>query len=188
MKIENRVCVSLSRAKKGLFIIGNLSMLRDKVESVWPKIIRELEDQQCVGKALPLYCQIHTNDKISASKPEDFRERLEGGCTRVCGTRLDCGHGCTRLCHPTDREHKFFMCTKKCPKELPCRHLCKYKCNQCKNGCLPCRKIVSKKRITCGHTIKIPCSSDPVTVSCPMPCPKILPCGHKCQDLCSQPC
>ncbi len=188
LKIENRVCVSLSRAKKGLFIIGNMSMLQDKVESVWPKILRELKDQGSVGKALPLYCQIHTSDKISASKPEDFRERLEGGCTRICGTRLECGHGCTRLCHPTDREHRFFLCMKKCPKELPCGHPCKNKCHQCKPSCLPCREIVRKRRSVCGHTIKLPCSSDPATTPCPMPCPKMLPCNHQCSQLCSKKC
>ena len=188
LSTENRVCVSLSRARQGLFIVGNVSMLRDKVKTIWPKIIEELEDQKSIGKALPLYCQIHANDKVDACRPEDFRDRPEGGCMRVCGVRLDCGHSCTKLCHPTDREHDFFMCTKKCEKKLPCGHTCKCKCFRCKQGCLPCRELVKKTRPACGHVVSIACSSDPSSISCPFPCPKKLPCGHDCQDLCSDPC
>lgn len=186
--IENRVCVSLSRARQGLYIVGNVSMLRDKIETVWPKIIKELEDQKSIGKALPLYCQIHADDKLDACIPEDFRNRPEGGCSKVCGVRLDCGHSCTKLCHPTDREHNFFMCTEKCQKELPCSHLCRHKCFECKQGCLPCCEQVKKTRPACGHVVSVPCSSDPSSILCPFPCPKKLPCGHDCQDFCSDPC
>jgi hypothetical protein len=188
LKTENRVCVSLSRAKQGLFIIGNMSMLRDKVKTVWPKIIKELEDQGSIGKALPLYCQIHADEKLDARKPEDFRNRPEGGCARVCGARLDCGHSCTKFCHPTDQEHNFFMCMNKCEKLMPCGHICKHKCFECRNGCLPCEEQVPKKRPACGHVIRVHCSSNPTSIPCPFPCSKKLPCGHCCQDFCSDPC
>lgn len=190
LKIENRVCVSLSRAKRGLYVIGNLSMLRDKGETKWPEIIHHLEKEQCIGMGLPLYCQVHQDDKVAIRYPSEFRQRPEGGCTRKCGTRLACGHACGRICHPKDREHKTTICSKVCGKVFPCGHNCKRKCYECqkKQRCLPCSERVQKVLPHCGHSVKLACSADSALVSCPLPCGKVLPCGHQCQNTCSVPC
>ena len=191
LKIENRVCVSLSRAKKGLFVIGNLAMLhQEQIKTKWPEIIHYLEKEQCVGYGLPLYCPVHPDDKLMARMPADFRKRPEGGCTKICGTRLPCGHACERICHPKDREHKTTNCSKICSKHLPCGHNCTIKCYECKKkqACAPCSEYVKKKLPQCGHTVTLKCSANPLIASCPLPCEKSLPCGHRCPNTCSVAC
>ena len=186
LNIENRICVSLSRAKIGFFVIGNLSMLRDKDSTVWPQILASLSKRGCVGKALPLHCQVHPNIKVMASTAKDFRKCPEGGCQQKCAFRLNCGHSCPRLCHPIDQEHKKTKCTQKCPKVLKCGHSCRYKCFKCKEGCPPCSEPVVKTISSCGHEIKMPCHQDPSTFKCTQKCSQILNCGHKCTELCKK--
>ncbi len=186
--IENRVCVSLSRAKVGLFIIGNELMLRDNHKTVWPKIIDRLKTIDCIGEALPLYCQIHQDYKVEAKTANDFRDNCpEGGCKKKCNCRLPCGHTCPRLCHPYDREHLEYKCTLICDKQLDCGHKCKQKCHKCSAGCLPC-KVKVQKDLPCGHSQQCYCSDDPKEVKCKKQCDKKLDCGHYCQEKCSQPC
>ena len=189
LKVENRVCVALSRAKMGLYVIGNLAMLTNKFDTKWPEILQGLQKQNCIGNGLPLHCVVHPDDKSVASKPEDFRKRPEGGCSKICGTRLECGHACHRICHPKDREHLYHTCTKVCMKPLRCGHNCKGKCYQCKkNGmCVPCSQNVSKI-LACGHPVTVRCSADLEAIVCSILCEEMLPCGHQCQNKCSQPC
>jgi hypothetical protein len=190
LEIENRICVSLSRAKKGLFVIGNLSMLRDKDYTVWPQILADLSRKGCVNKALPLQCQIHPKSIVMASSASDFLKCPEGGCQQRCAVRLKCGHSCPRLCHPIDKEHKNMKCQQKCAKNLICGHNCEQKCYTCtcKGACPPCTKKVVKRLNTCGHEVKMPCGTDPLSFPCPKQCSKRLGCGHKCQEICSRPC
>lgn len=184
----NRTCVSLSRAKKGLYIIGNLSMLRGKDKTLWPEIISDLEQQQCIGNALPLYCRVHKERKILVAVPEDFRKSPEGGCDQLCRTRLPCGHFCPRICHPNDMSHAKYKCLRDCPKTLPCGHKCGNKCYQCSSGCSPCSTTGHKVLPGCGHEVDMPCSANPLHYSCPRLCGKIMRCGHNCQNTCSMPC
>ena len=188
LKIANRVCVSLSRARMGFYVIGNLSMLRDKFETVWPQIMDDMSRKGCIGKALSLYCQNHPKTVVNASNYKDFLKCPEGGCQEKCGIRLDCGHSCPRLCHPVDIEHKKTKCMEKCLKRLECGHVCKRTCWKCKEGCLPCVEKVVKRIDRCGHEIKMPCHRDPSSYPCSITCSTRLACGHLCQELCSRPC
>lgn len=184
---SNRVCVSLSRAKKGLYIIGNLSMLRGKDKTIWPEIISDLEEHQCIGKALPLYCRVHGGDNF-VEEPDDFRKCPEGGCDQPCKARLPCGHSCPRICHPNDMDHTKSKCLRDCPKSLPCGHKCMKRCHQCTSGCGPCSTMVSRVLPVCAHEIIMQCSHDAACLSCPRLCGKLLKCGHTCQNTCSKPC
>jgi len=177
LRVENRICVSLSRAKMGLYVIGNFRMLRDKDQTVWPRILAHMEKKRCVGAALPLYCQLHHDQRMAVTKAEDFSKCLEGGCLKPCGTRLSCGHTCTRLCHPYDREHKQFRCYKQCTKILPCGHKCNSDCYKCIEKCQPCTKLVKKQSPHCGHLLNIPCHMDPYKAPCTLQCNKLLRCG-----------
>ncbi|KAF8778265.1 NFX1-type zinc finger-containing protein 1 [Argiope bruennichi] len=58
LKISNRVCVALSRAKKGLYCIGNFGLLAEKSD-LWKNIIHTLEDHKAIGPSLLLTCQNH---------------------------------------------------------------------------------------------------------------------------------
>ncbi|XP_049446635.1 NFX1-type zinc finger-containing protein 1 isoform X2 [Epinephelus fuscoguttatus] len=185
LNISNRVCVALSRAKKGLYCIGNSKMLGQV--KLWSNIFHTLREKDQVGKALTLCCQNHPDRQVQASCADDFKEAPEGGCTKPCEFRLKCGHVCTRVCHPYDPEHKEYQCLKKCQKILcdlghRCPRLCHKKCPE------KCPEKVEKIIPQCQHTQKVPCHQDPMTFECKEPCEKLLRCGHPCDSLCGQPC
>uniref|UniRef100_A0AAV2M8G8 ribonuclease H n=1 Tax=Knipowitschia caucasica TaxID=637954 RepID=A0AAV2M8G8_KNICA len=79
LNIPNRVCVALSRAKKGLYCIGNSEMLGQV--KLWSKIFHTLREKDQLGTALTLCCQNHPDRKVSASCADDFQQAPEGGCT-----------------------------------------------------------------------------------------------------------
>ena len=140
-----------------------------------------------MGKALTLCCQNHPDRQIQASCADDFKQAPEGGCIQPCQFRLDCGHVCSRVCHPYDSEHKEFKCGKRCEKILCDQgHRCTLVCHkQCPKKC-PVR--VDKIIPQCQHTQMIPCHQDPETFTCQEPCQKLLRCGHQCDSVCGQPC
>ncbi len=78
--IENRICVALSRAKMSLLVIDNMEMLRDKVKTIWPKIIESFTEMDCIGEVLSLHCHIHQDQKVNARVAEDILKCPEGGC------------------------------------------------------------------------------------------------------------
>jgi hypothetical protein len=80
LKTENRVNVALSRAKHGLFIVGNMDSLCAQ-SSLWRKISATLEERECIGPSLPLKCQVHPDQVKKAIRTADFP--AEGGCTKV---------------------------------------------------------------------------------------------------------
>ncbi|KAM9361314.1 NFX1-type zinc finger-containing protein 1 [Symphorus nematophorus] len=185
LNIPNRVCVALSRAKKGLYCIGNSAMLGQV--TLWSNIFYTLREKDQVGKALTLCCQNHPDRQVKASCAEDFKQAPEGGCTQPCDFRLDCGHVCPRVCHPYDPEHKEYKCVKKCEKFLcALKHRCTCLCYQaCPKECLvKVEKVIPR----CQHTQMVPCHQDPKTFTCQEPCQKLLHCGHPCDSLCGEPC
>ena len=48
LKTHNRICVALSRARCGLFVIGNINMLA-KVDEMWRNIRTSLVDRSQIG-------------------------------------------------------------------------------------------------------------------------------------------
>lgn len=184
LKIANRICVALSRAKKGLFCIGNMDMLSSV--PLWSRILGTLQEKAQVGDHLMLYCQNHPETHNLVSCANDFKSVPEGGCNKKCEFRLDCGHVCTRVCHPYDQEHKEYQCNKDCQKVL-CKdgHKCKRKCFQ---TCGECMVKVEKMIPSCGHLQMVPCNISEDTFHCTLPCEKTLQCGHPCQKTCGDNC
>ena len=184
LAIDNRICVSLSRAKKGFFCIGNLTLMR-AANDLWSKILDDMEQRGCVGKSLPLACQNHPTTITHVSNDYDFNKAPNGGCNVLCGTRLGCGHRCEQLCHPTDPNHEEYDCRKPCPKTCERGHRCKRRCYQECNKCMDeTFKVVPR----CQHRLAMPCHQDPSTFQCTKPCPKKLRCGHACPNKCGEPC
>lgn len=60
LAFKNRICVALSRAKEGFFIIGNMNCL-SKASNIWKKILGELQTQEAIGTELTLVCSAHQN-------------------------------------------------------------------------------------------------------------------------------
>ncbi|KAM3621818.1 uncharacterized protein V6R79_016437 [Siganus canaliculatus] len=185
LNIPNRVCVALSRAKKGLYCIGDSTML--KQVKLWSNIFCTLREKDQIGKALTLCCQNHPDREALVRCADDFKQAPEGGCTEPCEFRLDCGHVCASVCHPYDPEHKEYKCTKKCQRKLcDLGHKCPFLCyKECPEKCpVKVEKIIPK----CQHTQMVPCHQDPETFMCRVPCQKLLDCGHPCDLLCGQLC
>ncbi|XP_073708408.1 NFX1-type zinc finger-containing protein 1 [Garra rufa] len=184
LNIPNRVCVALSRAKMGLYCIGNMDMLSSV--RLWSSILHTLREHKQVGPALTLSCQNHPDKQILASCSNDFKGAPEGGCDQPCQYRLDCGHVCTRMCHPYDAEHKEYKCMKDCQKVL-CEldHKCVRRCHQ---ECGECMVLLDKTIPSCQHIQKVPCHQDPATFACRERCQKTLPCGHPCKAACGESC
>ena len=179
---SNRICVALSRARKGFYCIGNLNMLRRQCQ-VWQGICNDLDATKAIGDTFELTCQRHEN-MTSVRNPGDFPKF--GGCSRMCGERLHCGHACDRPCHPSDAYHHD-QCQKACFNICPNEHQCTEVCHYPKR-CPDCYHSMLKTVPRCGHEQSIPCSVDPAAFSCLVKCEKVLPCGHKCRKKCGEVC
>ncbi|XP_001601379.1 NFX1-type zinc finger-containing protein 1 isoform X2 [Nasonia vitripennis] len=183
LKEENRVCVALSRARDGMYIMGNMNDLVVK-NTIWPKIKKVLEEENAIGNALELRCQIHPQQITQIKDLQDFQKCPEGGCSKKCDLPLSCGHICTSVCHILDREHKEYSCKQPCTIKCPNNHLCPLRCYQ---GCKPC-KVKVRRKLRCGHTMEMLCSTDPETFACTFVIDAILPdCNHAIKKPCYLP-
>ncbi len=146
--------VALSRAKHGMYVIGNFDMLT-RYEKLW-RDIYETTDNRSKGTALPLVCQLHAN-ACTVSTVDDFQNVPDGGCRKPCGFRNACGHTCPRLCHADDIEHKRSICNQPCSKAKPfanCNHKCPYKCSE---ECGDCPTPVIRLMPGCNHPQEMQC-------------------------------
>ncbi|CAG9814748.1 unnamed protein product, partial [Phaedon cochleariae] len=179
LKNTNRVCVALSRARNGLYIMGNIQQLCNDRESIWHQIKGKLVEQGALGETLELRCQIH--DVITkVKKDEDFNKSPEGGCLRPCNASLpNCSHFCKIICHLENRGHEGYKCMEACGRSLctrkPEKHICTLRCFE---KCPPCYYLVGWT-LHCGHQVTLPCHQDPNTHKCIEPVLTLLPCGHK---------
>lgn len=206
LKTENRVCVALSRAKHGFFIVGNLDQLCASAP-LWCKIRDRLEEVGSVGDSMPLQCQNHVNEVREVKCAEDILyESPDGGCRLPCSIQFQCGHSCPRICHSDGFEHVETLCQEPCPKSCERGHPCPQKCYE---SCPPCKELVTKElpcghshlincgnnsyacnvkveklRKSCGHRLKLKCDLDPENLQCPTMCEMMLSCGHKCRKRC----
>ncbi|XP_014216560.1 NFX1-type zinc finger-containing protein 1-like [Copidosoma floridanum] len=180
LKEENRVCVALSRAREGLYVMGNMNDLLVN-NDIWPKVKKVLEDENAIGDYIRIRCQIHRDQFFEVRKAEDFKQSPEGGCSKKCDLLLSCGHVCTNVCHILDREHIKYRCKQKCVKSCPNDHPCPLLCWQ---GCVPCLVNV-ERTLKCGHTVKMPCSFEADSFPCPVKIDVTLPvCDHNMEKPC----
>jgi hypothetical protein len=160
LKIYNRCCVALSRAKMGFYGIGNFDILSRNSEK-WSNIYSMLYNTYSVGKTITLTCGHHPENDIEALTPQEIaeRNRYSGGCHLECRFPLRCGHLCQLYCHTYDLSHT------------------EYKC----------QVIIEKTVAECGHTILIECSAEAKHENCTKTIPQqIEECGHFIQFKCNQ--
>lgn len=60
--------MALSRAREGLFILGNAFNLASE-SRMWRTIIEELQRDDAVGTALPIVCQRHPDNVVYVREP-----------------------------------------------------------------------------------------------------------------------
>ena len=81
LNIDNRVCVALSRAKKGFYCIGNLDMISE-ASIKWFEILNAAKQMKIYGDSLKLTCSLHSNNDVQASEPIHFASRPNGSCNQ----------------------------------------------------------------------------------------------------------
>ncbi|KAF8420240.1 hypothetical protein EV426DRAFT_566793 [Tirmania nivea] len=212
LKTSNRINVLLSRARDGMYIIGNAETCGQV--DMWKKVITMFEKGNSIDKHLQLCCARHPQKPIFVSQPEDFHMLSpEGGCNERCQWRLQCGHPCFKKCH-SDLLHEstlclepcnrtFKHCDHTCPKicgepcltcqvevpgvQLPCGHTpSKLRCHQLQElNQVRCTELMGRKLDVCGHETTMQCGEDPKAYVCRRMCEGKLPCGHKCKSVCS---
>lgn len=112
LNTPNRINVLLSRAKHGMYIIGNAHTYSPV--PMWSSVINTLRANGNFGNALELQCPRHPSTPIVVTKPDDFLIYApESGCNEACDKRLQCGHKCSGRCH-SDALHKAFKCLETC--------------------------------------------------------------------------
>ncbi|KAK6514825.1 hypothetical protein TWF506_007187 [Arthrobotrys conoides] len=116
LKTSNRINVLLSRAKWGMYIIGDANTAGSV--PMWQNVISQMNLNNCLGDAFELECDRHKETLIRAASKEDFITYApEGGCNLKCESRLECGHACNSKCHSTAL-HNLAPCSQPCPKQL----------------------------------------------------------------------
>ncbi|KAK6358043.1 hypothetical protein TWF730_007397 [Orbilia blumenaviensis] len=177
LKTTNRMNVLLSRAKHGMYIIGDAATSTHV--PMWHEVLTLLENSGNIGPRFQLKCPRHPNKKTFVGCPEDFvAECPEGGCSEVCGLRLSCGHVCEFKCHPKPL-HENALCFKDCAKPRDCGHSCRLRC---KDPCGDCMEEVNDVGLPCGHVARrMVCwrTKDLARFTCPELVEKVMPgCGH----------
>jgi hypothetical protein len=185
MSDDTRVCVALSRARQGLYVIGNSKIFASNSQ-LWKSILSKMKKKHAVGQSLWLRCERHEKPIETEIKTvEEFAKVSLGGCAQPCGSRLECGHACPENCHSLQQlNHAFMPCTKPCNKTCDNGHKCRKKCFE------PCRcsELMEKLIPKCGHVEKVACDTSPEDHVCKVKCVKQLPCGHECGRYCGKPC
>ncbi|CAH1406112.1 unnamed protein product, partial [Nezara viridula] len=177
----NRICVALTRAREGFYIIGNMTTLKGN-SLVWKGINETLQRNKVIGNELPLKCNTHgtiTNVRTT----DDFAPLIFGGCTLICGAKLECGHLCELQCHGSDECHLgTFSCQKPCERKAGCNiHDCKALCG------VPCPKcdVIVETVLPCDHPGEKECEGG--FLPCSSNCSDKLNCGHPCLKECHFP-
>ncbi|CAM6099898.1 unnamed protein product [Calypogeia fissa] len=185
LNISNRICVALTRARKGMFIFGNADLLAKK-STLWNDVTTKMRNSGELGPQLELHCQNHPGTITKISTAEDFKQVEDGGCSLPCDFQLDCGHACPRRCHPGS--HDLIVCPKSCLRQHDdCSHSCNVLCHGFED-CPPCKVIVTRQLPHCKHLQGVPCSNDLTEELCRSVCRETLQCGHRCKTLCGRPC
>jgi hypothetical protein len=75
--------VALSRAREGLFILGNALNLASRSE-MWRSVIDELEQNEAIGSAFPIVCQRHPDTIKYISEPGKLLRLAPDGAYFFC--------------------------------------------------------------------------------------------------------
>ena len=206
LSVLGRICVSLSRARNGLFGVGNFKDLSQK-SKIW-KQVSTFTSQQ-----LELSCDYHLKS-TNVSTVEHFESLINRGCSESCGDVLSCGHTCQRPCHVVDRrshsnEYKCQeRCSKLCGEGHPCQKACWERCYPCEYEMAECQvldcghpgsklcpsvkapkmcKVMIKVSLECGHVVDQECCKSGPTECVGNRCNFKLKCGHPCDLSCHYP-
>ncbi|KAI9142789.1 hypothetical protein BKA69DRAFT_1113975 [Paraphysoderma sedebokerense] len=211
---SNRINVLLSRAKHGMYLLGDANLLSSK-STMWKEVRDILQGRSAIQNSFSIFCQRHPETIREVKSPEEFQIHApDGGCNLQCDVKLPkCGHTCSLKCHPYNPSHNAISCLKPCARLHPCKHPCRKICYQDCGKCdevvdpitlecghiyqkplchevtenkLKCKEVVQKIIPMCGHERLVRCVDDPSEVFCDAICGKALTCGHNCASKCGE--
>jgi hypothetical protein len=214
LKSSNRTNVLLSRAKEGMYIVGQADLF-ERESSFWASTLNTMRSDGLVDKGVTIYCQKHPDHSKTISNPREFAIfSPDGGCLLPCGVKLpNCGHSCPRLCHSDIANHVGIFCPKPCLRLYPrCEHSCPKACGETCGNCelnvgtvtlpclhiyentkcfmaqtlenIDCRTLVLRTLSLCGHSGMLPCMFGENDLACSEICSTVLDCGHLCSLKC----
>ncbi|KAI1359387.1 P-loop containing nucleoside triphosphate hydrolase protein [Xylaria arbuscula] len=137
LRDSNRGVVSISRARRGFYIFGNIINLMNacfESRMMWGHVFEVFRQQNrfSYDAGLPITCQNH--ERTTWINHPDEWIKHHGGCTEPCPDKLECGHDCGLRCHWT--QHSRLICQKPCEKVLFCSHGCAVHCGaKCRCPC-----------------------------------------------------
>ena len=216
LKAMNRRCVAQSRAKCGMYFVGNINTMCGAKGSCWSEFISLMKKQGCVGYEFPLQCTKHKTTKYKAIDGDCIRAvnaKHELLCNQPCGDPYpECDkHPCKKSCFP---RHHHMVCPelvndqfpdckhdvqRKCPQkisdyrcqtivnvDLPCKHEGEKKCCQNVKDVI-CSIPVTATFLRCGHKTEKPCHVKIEDLKCQYPCKEMNSCGiHQCKKVCGE--
>ena len=185
LKFLNRRCVAQSRAKCGMYFLGNPKTLCGAKNSCWSELINAMMRQECVGNEFPLQCIKHKTSMYKVKNSDDIQQVIDNPallCEQPCGDQLRCGlHFCTNPCH---QKHSHILCPENVDDQFPdCGHYVKRKCQ---DSLLSLRCMTEESvDLPCGHEGKKKCYQDISDIECKLPVNMSFPkCGHEDTKLC----
>ena len=186
LKELERRCVAQSRAKCGMYFVGNMNLLITARNSCWSATIHGMIQQGCAGNAMPLQCSKHTTSRCDAVDGDQVKGVIDNPkllCKEKCGDLYPCRkHRCKRSCLP---QHNHTGCVELVIDIFPkCHHLVKRKCQQDLSELL-CGKEVRVVLEHCGHEVMKQCHQRNCDILCDEQVTVIFPkCGHQTEKKC----
>ncbi|CAG8532918.1 23815_t:CDS:10 [Gigaspora margarita] len=204
LKSTNRSNVLLSRAKHGMFLLGNADLM-ERHSDFWKNVLKILRERGQVGPGFPIVCAQHPYYKNNIYEASQFNEiSPDGGCFEPCPYK----------CHSDDMQHIGVFCRKACTRLYPdCQHPCRNK--MCGEDCGDCLWPIGDITLPCGHKYKnakchhnknidkvlcheqmlrklpncehkhlIECHVSIYDFQCTEKCGGRLSCGHSCMSTC----
>ena len=201
----NRRCVAQSRARCGVYFIGNADMFDG--HQTWSPLMKKLHEMECVGDELQLVCKEHPDDPPFAVGSSESLT-LRSFCRVPCGKEMSCGeHECEELCQPPHLHnpchvkfnfthsgcgHKGVRLCETSESDVTCRADVEFVFKKCQHpGKRMCWQNESSKEcytqvtieLKCGHSIQKQCRKNTDEIRCQEQCARTRPeCGHACEE------
>lgn len=175
---RNRRCVAQSRARCGIYFIGNHEMFKE--HPTWGALIKKLMQRDCLGDRIGLVCKEHPEDPPFMVENSEALT-LHSFCRTKCNHLMSChDHKCQKFCQPP---HTHRLCEVKFTFNAPCGHQLTRLCEQEEHN-VECNIPVEFEFPNCGHPGKRKCFQKELSVRCYTNVLKELKCGHTVDDDC----
>lgn len=199
----NRRCVAQSRAKCGLYFVGNLRLFTGEEDPMnaktvwvkqneWSNVMTTMRERNCIASEIMIQCpkhpQLSSHSITEASQLRSLVTSPKLICKIECGFVMPCGdkvHNCNLSCSTPGHRHD--KCFYAVTEIFPCGHSTVGK--RCFEDIsrLVCNARVEYTNKKCGHINTKKCYLDETKINCQKRCEYVMPCGHYCPDKCGEP-